>query len=192
MGKVQNLQLISLDKIPELKAQTIQLIESEFGYVNPNSFEIDFAPLHTTNNLQNCWILYDEKNQKVIAHIGLLPQKIFIRNQEYPIIFLGGIVVGKQHRGKGLFTILMRHIIEKYSRSCAFFLLWSDKQELYKKFNFFSAIAQIESIPQNNFNYFLKKHNFVKTIFRDLSYKEKSQIKKLYNKKNKKRMYRSH
>ena len=165
----------NLKDSPEYKKQTLELIEKSFHYNKSNSFEIDFAPLLTRDNLKNCHILVDEEFQVVISHIGVLKKDLQI-NATHPIALIGGVCVHEDYRGTGLFSLFFNNVINKYSEQVALFTLWSDQTKLYSKFGFNLCIEQLQ---------FNKKENaatggYQKTLFKNLSLTHKNQIKTLY------------
>ena len=87
MGKI-----FRLSEKPSCFAATLKLIERSFGYKDPHSFEIDFAPLIDKSNFENCFILLDE-SEKVIAHIGAKDRTITLGNEKFIFTMLGGIAV---------------------------------------------------------------------------------------------------
>ena len=54
---------------------------------------------------------------------------------------MGGIFIKKEHRGRGVFRTFFEKVIKELSenRNPDFFILWSEQEDLYKKFNFFPA-----------------------------------------------------
>lgn len=117
---------------PHLTSKALKLIERSFGYNDSNSFNIDFYPLFNKNNFKNCHVI--EKDDEVLAHIGLKFRKV----GNFPIVMLGGIAVAEVARGKGLFKSFLSQLMDNIP-PVAFFLLWSNKLELYKKLGFFPA-----------------------------------------------------
>lgn len=179
MKENKNYQILSLAQKAELLEQVHALIEESLDYAPENKFNVDFAPLHA-NNLENCWVMLDQSAQAVVAHIGLVKKIISLGKKSFPAFFIGGVAVSSAHRGKGLFSILMKHVLETYAQDCALFFLWSEKHQLYAKFSFFSGIGQAESIPENNFDDFINDFSFKVTKYAALSAPEKDQIKRLY------------
>lgn len=167
-----SLKISNLAKNPELREQSIKLIESAFGYDSKNSFAIDFYPLVCNENNHNCYIIIESNT--VIAHIGVLPKKLQLGSNIIDINFYGGIAVAEQARGKGIFQTLFNHVVDKYD-NCHLHLLWSDKIKMYKKFFFYPAISQYEFSHQGN-----ASKEYIKTHIELLSSEEKKQIQLLY------------
>lgn len=164
--------ITNLENYPQYREQTLKLIEKSFGYDDKNKFEIDFYPLMEKKNLKNCFILLENNN--VLAHIAVLKKQIQIENNSYNLNLYGGIAVSEEFRGKGLFAKLFNDVLLN-TNDCSLQLLWSDKIELYKKFNFFPAISQYEfqKIGSN-------QNTFEKICYNDLGQSEKAQIHSLY------------
>lgn len=135
--------LTTLKDCPHFREQTLDLIEKSFKYSPEFSFSVDFFPLLAESNAQNNHILI--LDETVIAHLGCLPRTL---TENHPIILMGGIAVDENYRGQGFFATLMKHVTTHYKDSSALYLLWSDKNELYEKFNFHLSIGQIS--PTNN------------------------------------------
>ena len=135
------IELTNLLTRPDKFKDTMTLIESEFGYDEVNSFEKDFLPLIKKENHKNLYILME--NETVIGHIGLLEKDLTINNNDYKCAFLGGIVIKSSHQGRGLSKRLMSVIDDKIN-DYTFILLWSDKTDYYKKFDYSPCIQQFQ------------------------------------------------
>jgi predicted N-acetyltransferase YhbS len=139
------MKITTLKAAPHLKNATINLIERSFEYKKPNHFEIDFAPLMNENNFHNSFIMIDE-NENVIAHIGVCERKIL----GVAVAMLGGIAVDESHRGQGHFKELIQDVMAEKRSDVAFFILWSDQEDLYKKYGFHLCGTQIEILSNKN------------------------------------------
>lgn len=133
----------TLKESPSLLEETLKLIEKSFHYQKPFTFKEDFVALIHPSNHHNCFVFVDENN-KVIAHIGMKDKIIHVNGNAHLICLLGGIAVDEERRGQGLFRSLMEDVISEKRSDCAFFLLWSDQENLYKKFGFTLCGAQYE------------------------------------------------
>ena len=133
------MKITTLKAAPHLKNATIELIERSFEYKKPNHFEVDFAPLMNESNFHNCFIMIDE-NENVIAHIGVCERNIL----GVAVAMLGGIAVDESHRGQGHFKELIQDVMAEKRSDVAFFILWSDQEDLYKKYGFHLCGTQIE------------------------------------------------
>ncbi len=167
------MELTSLEKHPEFRQQTIQLIEKAFNYTTPYQFAIDFYPLMAPDNAANNHIVI--KDKRVIAHLGVQLRKF---NGDHQVALLGGIAVDENYRGQGVFTKLMNKIIDQYTDHVAMFLLWSDKTSLYERFEFHLAIGQLAPIKKELLPDQLK--GFIKKPLNQLSSVEQQDIQELY------------
>ncbi|MDD0854565.1 GNAT family N-acetyltransferase [Halobacteriovorax sp. GB3] len=134
----------NLARNPEFLIQTLGLIEKSFQYPKEHSFETDFYPLLNPHNYKNCHILLNE-NKEVIAHVGVKLRTLNFKETNSPVALLGGICMREDYRGKGIFKAFFNECINIYSTKVSFFLLWSDKSELYGKFSFFQAGGIIQT-----------------------------------------------
>lgn len=165
----------TLKESPSLFEETLRLIEKSFHYKKPFSFKDDFAPLMDPSNHHNCFIFTDE-NDKVIAHIGMKDKILRVNGKDHALCLLGGIAVDEERRGEGLFRSLMEDVISEKRSDCAFFLLWSDQEKLYKKFGFSLCGPQYEYAKENG------NGNFEKTKFSELSPQERGAVQFLFEK----------
>jgi hypothetical protein len=130
----KSLQISHLSTFPELVEETNELIEASLGYRKEEKFAVDFAPMAL--DLSHRFILQDAASKKVLGHVGVRVVHFIWKGETYPCAMLGGICIDKNWRGEGLFSLLFDFILKKYFTSCVFFLLWSEKNELYAKFDF--------------------------------------------------------
>jgi predicted N-acetyltransferase YhbS len=171
-----DLKITTLKENESFFAKTLKLIEKSFGYSSEYSFKEDFYPLINKNNHQNCYIAVDN-NENILGHLGVRLVHIKINNEVFPIAMLGGIATDEKSRGKGVFTALLKHVLERHT-DVAFYLLWSDNQELYNKFDFYLCGLQLE-FPFQSANSTLERTKFSK-----LNDVEKNQVKTIYNKES--------
>jgi predicted N-acetyltransferase YhbS len=162
------MKITTLKAAPHLKNATIDLIERSFEYKKPNHFATDFAPLMNENNFHNCFIMIDEK-ENVIAHIGVCERNIL----GVAVAMLGGIAVDESHRGQGHFKELIQDVMAEKRSDVAFFILWSDQEDLYNKYGFHLCGTQIEILSNK------KSEEFKKT---KLDITNLKQIQNLYRK----------
>lgn len=168
----------NLAQNPELYNETVRLIEKSFNYPPGHSFEDDFYNLLTPINHKHNHILVD--GDKVVAHIGVNLKEVAKDEISCLVAFIGGVAVNEDYRGQGHFKTLFNYVIEKYSENCAFFLLWSDKSELYKKYDFyeFGAVTQLGQKEEDE-DYF-NSLGFKKTKLKSLKEEEIKKLHKLY------------
>lgn len=173
-----NYVLTTLDKNPEYYNDVIILIENEFKYEHNHKFEIDFAPLVNPNNFQNCLMIINKQSNELVAHLGYL-KKIFCKNNiELPVVFIGGIATHNKYRGKKLFTYLMNECFKKNNQT-ALYLLWSEINDLYEKFDFVRTGAILETgknvITSDNI-----PEGYIKTSYSNLTHAEFTNVTELY------------
>lgn len=134
------MKLTNLSARTDKYQDTIKLIESEFGYSENNSFETDFYPLIKEENRDNLFILLNDDDE-VVAHTGILNKAFKLGAKTFKCNFIGGVVVRSDYQGKGLSRQLMEHVKDICNKG-AFSLLWSDKTDYYRKFDFYPCIQQ--------------------------------------------------
>ena len=172
MGKIFP-RITNLKESPSFFDKTLKLIEKSFQYEQQNSFQIDFAPLITESNHQNCFILVDE-HENVLAHIGAKDKTLTLQGSDFPITMLGGIAVDENHRGEGHFQTLLTDVMAEKRSETTLFLLWSDMEKLYNKFGFYLCGTQFECAKKR------EESHFIKTKYFELAPIEKEDIQKLY------------
>ena len=177
------MKISTLKEQPHLFQQTLKLIESSFGYEKENSFYNDFYPLMNKKNHEHLYIMFDQ--DRVIAHIGTLTKKIQLTNNTYLFTMFGGIAVSKKYRGKGLFKKLFNHALAESKNEQAFYLLWSDKVELYQQFGFYPC-GELKNFSKKPTPSDFKKENFI-----NLNSHDQKSVKDLYSSSNEIRPMRS-
>ena len=166
------MNLTNLKNSPEYYLNTIKMIEESFGYHPENKFDIDFYPLMSEENRENCHILVIDN--KVVAHVGVLKKELIINNKTFSINMYGGIAVAENERGKGYFKKIFHDVLNNYS-NCSLHLLWSDQLEMYEKFNFHPTIEQFEYNDQLD-----DAIGFEKISLSDLTDKDLSILNSIY------------
>ena len=116
--------------------ETISLIEDCFEYPDRYTFKEDFAPLFTTNNINNCRLLIEKKSQKIIGHIGVSHRDLIINEKSFPVSFLGGICIHKNFQGKGLFKKFFQIVLKQIEAKTPLSFLWSGDPSIYYKYGF--------------------------------------------------------
>jgi hypothetical protein len=165
--------ITTLFQNPHYENEVLSLIEKSFHYNEQNNFKIDFYPLMNEQNWNNLY-LYIIDN-KVCAHVGILPQVWMVNGNRIPVLYMGGIAVDEKFRGQGLFKELFEHIF-KVHKHYALYLLWSDQVEMYNKFGFHLALEQIEIAKSQK-----SDSQFELSKLKNLSDKELNEINDLYN-----------
>jgi predicted N-acetyltransferase YhbS len=135
-------EFASLSSFPELEAQANELIEEVFSYSKDHSFKVDFAALASTRHLGERFVLIDSAKFEVVAHIGTRIRDFIWQSQVIPVCMIGGVAVKKDLQGQGIFKFLMDKVLSDLDSQCALFLLWSDKHEMYEKWDFYLAGKQ--------------------------------------------------
>jgi GNAT superfamily N-acetyltransferase len=172
------MDILNLADSPRFIMQTLKLIEESFEYPDDQQFDTDFYPLFNKNNFENCFIIIEDN--KVLAHIGVKLRKLIINKQTHLIAMYGGIAVDENQRGRGLFSKLFEHVLE-LNKNVALHLLWSEKLELYKKFQFYPAI-DLYQYPLKKDEALLQSNLVIeKKILGELSNRENDAVKDLYN-----------
>lgn len=181
------MQQTNLKNSPEYVEKTLQLIENSFGYNSSQHFNIDFYPLYNPENFPNCHILVE--NDEVIAHIGTRDGSFRIGNQTFPVRMYGGIAIAEAARGKGLFKNFFQKILSLDENSCLS-ILWSEKLELYQKFDFYPCV-QLNSYAQTT-DQNQVKYKITQTKLYHLTESQKLKIYELYNNTSEIRLERNH
>ncbi|HLE13048.1 MAG: hypothetical protein A2504_07430 [Bdellovibrionales bacterium RIFOXYD12_FULL_39_22] len=133
-------QIIStLERNPEYYGAALALIEKNFNYPAGQHFDVDFYLLMRKENQSHNFIIIDKTDQRILAHIGVIIRQMSLRDNFFPVAFIGGIAVDEKYQGRGLFKNLFNYVISKYEKEVLFFFLWSDQDQLYRKFDFFQT-----------------------------------------------------
>ena len=142
------MRITNLKESPNFFDQCIEVIEDAFDYEETFNFKHDFNTLIQKENLENCFFIV-EKNT-VTATLFTLPKNLIYKEVETNVLFLGGIAVHPDFRGKGHFNKLFKHI-EKTLKGYSLYFLWSDLTGLYEKYSFyeFGIIQEVRSDPNN-------------------------------------------
>lgn len=176
--------ITTLKKNPEKFKETLDLIHEAFDYSTQNSFYTDFYPLINENNHANNFILLN--NGSVAGHIGLVYKQYLLHGSLYNVAMLGGVAIGENYRGKGFLKSFLTQVIETI-KDTPFILLWSDKIDLYKKFNFHPCIEQYEytgAIESDN-------PHFIRMKLKELNEQDIARLSNIYNTSNELRFLRT-
>ncbi len=177
--------LTDLGKNPEFYDELINLIEKEFHYSHTHSFAKDFAPLINPLNFENCFIIIDEKSNKLLSHLAICPRTMIKKNKLLNVGLIGGIVTDYDYRKQGLFKTLMNHALSQTEDRCGLYLLWSDLGGLYEKFSFHLAGGLVET-GNGVFSDQNKPPGFQKTTYGQLEENDFEDIVKIYTEFNEK------
>jgi len=180
--------LTTLSQNPEYFEEVIRLVEEGFHYNKEQSFEKDFAPLMNPLNFENCFFYVDNISHIVVAHLAVCIRTLVKHETEMTVALIGGIVTHKKYRGKNLFKNLITHAIHTYQSEVALFILWSDLESLYEKFDFYRTGGLIEC-GKRNFSSSERPSGFQKTKFSNISDREFKTIHHLYTTFNEKHFF---
>lgn len=162
------------------KKYLIHKIGEAFNYKMPFSIETDFSPLFTDRTLNRSYFLYDKKI--LIGSILIKDKEILIKNSIIKVSCIGGVFICEDYQGSGLFKYFLSTILKKLQKSDSdFVMLWSEKEDLYKKFGFMPVGKTYWHYPGNSKN--LPPKGYTLTSFRDLAENDFTQIKKIHREK---------
>lgn len=183
----ENFVLTTLSNNPEYFDEVLNLIEEEFHYNDSFSFEKDFAPLMNPLNFEHCYLYIDRFTNKVAAHLAIC-QRFLVKNEAViKVALVGGIATHKNFRRRHLFKSLMDHALEE-NRGCGLFILWSDLENIYEKFNFHRTGGLIET-GTRIFSSSERPKGYEKNKFSSLSDDEFDSLVELYSNFNEKKFF---
>lgn len=168
-------KIINLGDAPEYELKAMRLIETCFHYESPHSYAVDFFPLIKSANAAHRFLLLNPALE-LIGHIGVKPKILTHLHFEFQVIFIGGIAVAAEARGKGHFSTLMEHVKTHYGPKVPLMFLWSDKPTIYEKHGFVLCLGQIQ-VEGKGQNFDLEKSKY-----RDLNWEDKKRVRELYKK----------
>lgn len=118
---------------PGLYDECLSLINECFPGIK---YIADKAKLYNAHwdNVSTPFVYY--RNNELIGHLGLIPFKLVINNQEYISAALHGICVKEKFRRHGIFTELMNEALEHIQDNYTFSFLFADKANMYEPFGF--------------------------------------------------------
>lgn len=147
------MKFTNLEECPSLVEDYLQLVENNFSYQKPYSYQIDFYPLVNNTNYKNCYMLIDN-NKKIIATCAYQYRSIEA-NATYNICFMGSICVNNEFQRQGFGKKIVEHCLSKVSH-VDWVGLWSDKKIFFQKLGFcdfgdqyFIPIQYLESKSEN-------------------------------------------
>lgn len=178
-----NFTITTIKDAPEYYADLLKLVEEEFSYDKSNQFKNDFAPLVSSDNFHNLFIVIDATTKTLVSHVGALERTLNFQNiATIDALFIGGIATHKAYRKRGIFKSLLNHVLSIHAKK-ALFILWSDLQGIYEKFEFYLTGATIET-GTNVLKELESFKEYQKTKFSNLSVSDFNSIIELYNKQN--------
>ena len=170
----QSYEYARLDVLPELATQAKSLIEEAFAYQKNFKFDVDFAPLTTADNAKNRHLIINTATNTVVAHVGVKLKSFVWQGETVPVAMLGGIAVREELRGQGLFQALFQKALDDVRSQCALYILWSDKHELYRRWDFYLAGKQWCYRTSNPLK------GISATRYRDISVEDKQRVQTQY------------
>lgn len=183
----ENFVLTTLSHNPEYFEEVLSLIEEEFHYKAGHSFEKDFAPLMAPLNFEHCYLYIDRTTNKVAAHLAIC-QRFLVKNESVmKVALIGGIATHKNFRRRHLFKSLMEHALE-VNREFGLFILWSDLENIYEKFNFHRTGGLIET-GTRFFSASERPNGYEKSKFSSLSDDEFNSLVEIYSNFNEKKFF---
>ncbi len=180
----ENFVLTTLSDNPEYFEEVLHLIEEEFHYSEGHHYEKDFAPLMDPLNFENCYLYIDNNTNHVAAHLAVCERKLIKNNVEMKVVLIGGIATHKNFRRMHLFKHLMEHALENHS-DAGLFILWSDLENIYEKFQFHRTGGLIET-GTRNFSASERPSGYEKGKFSTLTDEEFNSIISIYSEFNQK------
>jgi len=92
----------------------------------------------TPSNIHNMSIITDDEDeQKIISHALLKPIITKTPHAIYKIGAIGSVVTAPEYRNQGLSSLNMQNCLTKATeQKCDLVVLWTDKQDFYRKFGF--------------------------------------------------------
>lgn len=131
----------SLKESPHYIDACLSLIEKNFHYQSPFHYKEDFYPLMAKANHAHNHLLIDERNEKLVGHIG-----VSLRMWgEKKVALLGGIAIDENYQGQGLFKKLFLEVLSLYEKETKIFVLWSDLHTMYEKYGFSPLAGMIQT-----------------------------------------------
>ncbi|HOM01524.1 MAG TPA: GNAT family N-acetyltransferase [Acetivibrio sp.] len=76
------------------------------------------------------------ENGEIVSNICVFKTQILFNQKQYPALSVGAVATKKEYRGRGLFRILMEHIIEKYNNVPMYLSANDTVLDFYPKFGF--------------------------------------------------------
>ncbi|MGE4231801.1 MAG: GNAT family N-acetyltransferase [Bacteriovoracia bacterium] len=113
----------------------IEFLDKNFGYSQPQSYSVDFAPFFNVSSLSWSRLLWQDN--KIIASAALRPVTAIGRIGRIRLGIVGAVATATDRRGQGLSVPVMTEI-EFLARANNIdgLILWSDQLEFYSKFDF--------------------------------------------------------
>lgn len=114
----------------------ISLLDNAFEYVAPQSYATDFAPCFTRENLNHTRLILIDDIPVACGHMTI--KTAITPSYTAKIAVIGAIGTHPNYRNKGLSTAIIESLLKDVDQNANLVgtVLWSDRPEFYKKFNF--------------------------------------------------------
>lgn len=134
---------------PTYNDEVNKLVSDAFDYIAPSRFFDDF-PIWNQKLNTGSFSFGIISNDKIISHVGLKKYLVYQQDKIITVSAIGGVATDRNHRGQGLSTRLMKHVLNLCDQDHSVFgaktdltLLWGSEHEYYSKFGFQINGAQL-------------------------------------------------
>ncbi len=145
----ENIIFTTLYDHPKKHDETISLIEKSFNYNEKNQYEVDFYPLMNKENHHHNYILLSKADDSVVGHIGINLRNLNSNDKSTLTCLIGGVALREDFQGKGIMKTFLDEVLSLHKKDVSLFLLWSNLDKFYKKFNFHQAGGVIQTTKTN-------------------------------------------
>lgn len=120
----------SVQEIPTAQAAGVDaLVSTAFGYKTPHRYFQDF-PVWGSDAVKRFGLFH---GGKLASHVGIRITEIGTTR----VGLVGGVATDAHHRGHGLSSRLLEHVIEYgHTQKCEWLVLWGSEHAFYSKFGF--------------------------------------------------------
>jgi len=175
-----NLKYSNLKDKPTLFYSVTKLINHSFNYDLSNKFQTDFYPLVNQEHWENNHLILDQ-NDTVVGHIGARQKNLLINKHKVPITMLGGFCIHPLYRKRGIFKNFIQKVISHYQEQSALLMLWSDRIDFYRLFEFSFGMSFMSTSPDGRRKSRLDdRFHIEKTKFHLLKKDELKKVAQLY------------
>ena len=170
----KKISITTVQQGPHLLPKVLELVENAFEYFPPHEFAIDFYPLIKNDNSENLYVLCE--NDTPVAHVGVLPKILCLKEHSFPVALIGGIATAEANRGKGYFDKLITYALKNHSH-CMGYFLWGGAKSLYEKYGF----HQIGVVRQQKGLSFSPPSDYSRVSCKNLSPRNKRQLQNIHH-----------
>jgi len=112
-----------------------KFLDENFGYTQPQSYSIDFAPLFESDSLARSKIIWSEG--KIVSSAILHPATALTPTGNIKLGIVGAVATAEHCRGQGFSKKVFQEIeAEAKAMQLEGLILWSDQNEFYTKMGF--------------------------------------------------------